>query len=87
MSGGLYFVEKRFGRFRLADIYLVQNHYAVSQVMQNVIVLRAEHLMAERCVEYVAWSEMFEIVPDGVMIPFYEVEMDGLKVMFKEVLR
>ena len=43
--------------------------------MAKCIVIRAEHLYAYKCIEYLACSPDFDVVPAGTMATEYRVEV------------
>lgn len=56
--------EKRLGRFRL-DNYLFHNNLAdIRLILKDVIVLEAQPLPDEQCIEYVALGWSFKPVKD-----------------------
>lgn len=68
--------ERRVGIFRIStDVLHMQSHEVLLRVFANFIIVRAETLFAERCIEYVAYSPLFGVVDEGEEFPEYEIRM------------
>ncbi len=55
----------------------------VMEVMSRCIILRAEHYVMEDVIEYWAYSEMFDKIDEGYLVPEYKITVkeamyDGL---------
>ena len=71
--------SRRFGRFRITFDAIETGHEYVYQVMGEVIIIRAEALLHNDMVEYIAISKHFDEVGEGVMIPEYKAIMHSEK--------
>lgn len=67
----------RVGKFRIdmdsieqgaADL---ESRTSLTEVFSNCIIIRAEALYFEHCIEYQAFSKYFEILEGGREIPYY----------------
>lgn len=64
-------IEKRLGRFLISDEMLRKNPRAVQRILSKVIVVRCEYLYPNRAFEYIAQSERFDVVEEGLLYPTY----------------
>jgi hypothetical protein len=64
LSGDLLFEEKRYGRFFIPDKVLGDPKYrdAVRVLFLKVIPIKCEHHFEKALFEYIAWSEIFDVV-------------------------
>lgn len=76
--------ERRYGRFQVPLDLIEQHPAAIRAVMGEVIVLRAEALIAAHAIEYEAVCPDFDIVAHGEAMPTYDVifEADTHKVVW-----
>ncbi len=70
--------NRNLGRFRISNDLLSDAHKDLYGVFSKVIVLRAEYLWDVGCTEYLAISEEFRKVPEGMTAPLYDVIMSQL---------
>jgi len=63
---------KRIGRFRIIRDMLETEPDSALCIFEGILILRAEHLLSEDVVEYVAISKHFEPCPSGCEAPLYE---------------
>ncbi len=68
-------IRDRVGSFKVSLDLIDKNPSIVMQAMSRCIIVRAEHLYAYNCIEYVAISPEFDIVPAGTMATEYRVEI------------
>lgn len=64
--------ERRLGRFRVSRTLLDKNWRLLKPLFENVVPVYVENRFHEDSMEYVAYSELFEVVPEGIRIPEYE---------------
>jgi hypothetical protein len=69
-------LPRRLGNFSLEDQSIYEQPQIVMMIMASVIVVRAEHLLLEKCVNYCAMSPQFEELANGEVIPTYEPSYD-----------
>jgi hypothetical protein len=67
----------RIGRFTIDHEHIDDNPEIVRAIMGTLIVVRAESLFANSCIEYIALCDDFEAMDPGTMPPFYDVVVDG----------
>lgn len=72
-AGSLERVVRRIGRFTVSG-YLLHDWKQLLPLMGRMVVVRCEYLYHMECAEYVAYSELFEEVPDYCEPPRYEIE-------------
>lgn len=63
--------SRKVGRVQIEDSLIEDHPDVVMAIMGRMIVIRAEHLFAQDCVEYVALCDDFSTVPQGGAIPLY----------------
>jgi hypothetical protein len=68
-------VSKRLGRFRLSMSIINLDPKTVMRVLGKMVIVRAETLYAEKCVEYMAMSNLFEVVEEAEQIPMYRLSI------------
>ncbi|WP_266032534.1 hypothetical protein [Brucella intermedia] len=73
----MHFQEHRVGQFQIEAEVIRDHPEIVMKVMAEVIVVRAEHHLINDRVEYDAWSPHFDIVPEGMVAPSYDVVYDA----------
>lgn len=62
----------KVGTFKIQDIVIEQQPEIVLDIMSRVIVLNAKYLEIEGAYEYYGYSEMFDEVAKGDIVPEYE---------------
>ena len=67
--------NRRFGRFYIYLDAIDDDYNYICKVMGEVIIIRAEALLHNDMVEYIAISKHFDQVEQGAMIPEYKVIM------------
>ena len=65
--------NRRLGKFHITFDAIETDHEYVYQIMGEVIIIRAEALLHNDMVEYIAISKHFDQVEQGAMIPEYKV--------------
>jgi len=71
--------SRRFGRFHIFFDTINSEKEFLYKLMGEVIVIRAEALLHNDMVEYIAISKHFDEVGEGVMIPEYKAIMHSEK--------
>jgi len=71
--------NRRFGRFRIFFDTIDTEAEYLYQLMGEVIVIRAEALLHNDMVEYIAISKHFDEVGEGTVIPEYKAIMHSEK--------
>lgn len=72
-----FMTQGRAGRFRIHRMFFeTRDSEKLLRFFGNFVVVRAELLYTEDCVEYTAYSPLFELVDRGDLIPLYEVTHD-----------
>jgi len=66
-------VDMRRGKFFISRKNLVQYPKVVKQIMGQCIIIRAEDMYAYNVIEYQAISDWFDEVPEGMLIPEYDL--------------
>jgi hypothetical protein len=66
-----------YGRFSISSELIRRNPKAVIDAFNKLglLVVRAEMLYAEQAIEYTAYCESFEHVPEGTIIPEYIIRI------------
>lgn len=64
-------IHCRYGKFRVMPDIIYDNSETLKKLFEKIYILRAEHNLATNCIEYTAVSELFEIVQQGMMTPYY----------------
>ena len=70
---------KRRGRIRIPTEYVNEHPYLVMDILSKCIVVRCEHIYTENMLDYWAYSWLFDEVPQGEMIPGYEIHVRWYK--------
>ena len=70
------------GRFKITSIAINRNPEVILSLMSQVIVFRAEYLLAYDMVAYTGISEHFDEVKLGETIPIYNIRISGKKYTF-----
>jgi len=63
----------RIGIFRIGRKLIEDNEAIVRAIMSRVIVVRCEHMYALDVFEYMAISNDFDEVPQGEIVPKYQI--------------
>ena len=64
-------IDDRIGRFQI-DSSLVQSDFEIaSRVLRGIVILRAEHLLAQHAIEYTGIAPFFETHSKGGELPLY----------------
>lgn len=66
--------ERRLGRFKIRQRMIDANPDACVALMSGFLIVRAESLMYCDSIEYVAFADQFDPVPEHEEVPFYEAE-------------
>lgn len=64
--------DRRFGRFKLKIEMIEQKPEVALEILGRCIIFRAEQLYYDEAISYMAWSEMFDKVPDYEQAPKYD---------------
>lgn len=64
--------RNKVGKFKIQDIVIETQPEIVLDVMSRVIVLNAKYLEIEGAYEYYGYSEMFDEIAMGEIVPEYE---------------
>lgn len=68
--------NRRMGRFKIANGFFEDYPELVRIVTGNTTIVRAEYMFAENWIEYTAFCESFDIVPQGNECPWYSPVVD-----------
>lgn len=73
--------ENRLGQFSIARAYILSPECFgfIQYLFGQVIVIRAEMMFASDSVQYIGYSPEFDILPDGVEIPIYDLSLEQEK--------
>lgn len=66
------FAEKRIGKFEIHYDCYVEDIEVVKSVLSQVVVVKAELLMATKAIEYIAYSDLFKPVAEYDCPNLYE---------------
>ncbi len=67
---------RRGGRFSLDMGFMHQNPEAVQKIMAHVIVVRAESYYLYNAIEYMAVSDLFDVLSMGACCPWYVITLN-----------
>lgn len=67
--------ERRLGRFRISQRMIDANPDACVALMSGFLIVRAESLMYHDAIEYIAFADQFDPVPENEEVPLYLPEM------------
>ena len=70
-------MDKRIGRFAMRREIVEQDPETARAIMARCIVVRCEMMYAHDTLEYVALSPDFDEVPQGAIVPEYDVIISG----------
>ena len=65
-------MDRRYGTFQLQGDKAKNRDSDVMKVMANCAILNAVYLAYSDMIEYQATSEMFDVLPEGEIIPEYD---------------
>lgn len=84
-------INRRFGCFQLSMELIHHRPDIARAVFKDMIVLKAQQNLTNECIEYTGIHHEFELVPVGVDIPDYQVDViqseDKLTVSWKPYSR
>ena len=66
----------RIGRFDIAMAIIDKRPDLARRVLGECVVLRAECMLSQAAIEYVARCSAFAVVEDGDRVPDYDIEID-----------
>lgn len=70
-------LKRKYGWFCIPiDLFTNDNISKIQNIMSKCIILRAELMFARRAIEYEAYSEDFEEVPEMQIMNDYEVDIE-----------
>ena len=69
-------MKSRVGRFYIPRRDVMEQRQAVKTIMKQMVIVYAQADFMRDCIEYQAFSELFEEVDHGCVIPEYELAMD-----------
>jgi len=75
--------ENRIGRFSI-NCNCIEDGWDLSCVFSRMVIIRAESLYHMRRIEYVAYSDLFDILSGGLEPPYYRIVMEDGKVIAKK---
>jgi len=78
--------ENRLGRFFIKREMLRNNLDALLHVMRDMVVFQTTYRMDTDEVEYLAWCEEFDEIPEARVAPTYQIEIDIEHEVTEEVL-
>lgn len=67
--------ERRLGRFKIDQRWIDADPDACVALLSGFLIVRAECLMYSNAIEYVAFSDQFDPVPEHEEPPFYLPEI------------
>ena len=62
------------GKFKIPEEWIQNKPSLIRHIMNNMIVIRAEYIMYDRCIHYHAFSPLFLPVKDGCKISEYSID-------------
>lgn len=68
--------QRRYGIFEIGTDMITDHPEVVRKIMGCCIIVRAENMYTQHAVEYHAICEDFLPVPEGQLVPRYDVEYD-----------
>lgn len=68
-------MKRKVGKF-IASRNIVNNLEYMTVLMQKCIIYRAEASFYQDSIEYLAYSEMFDEISEGEIIPSYQIIFD-----------
>ncbi len=81
--------SRQMGKFKIQEDIIRENPELVARAFAliHLVPIRAEMLFAERAIEFVAISDRFREVEQGVMCPEYEIKITDDGNLLVEVIR
>jgi len=78
--------DRRFGKFAISAQLMEADKHTVCMALSGCVVVRCEMIYAYDNFEYTAWRSDFAQVPEGEIIPWYDVLIldYGNKIEFKK---
>ncbi len=78
-------MNRRIGRFAMSRQLVERDEEIARAVMGRCVVVRCEMMYMDNTLEYVAISPDFDVVPEGTVVPEYEVRISegGSRIEFK----
>ena len=70
------FKDRHIGRFRISGAFLRTDMASLLQMFALMVPIRCGHLFAQDTFEYVAYSVLFDKIPDAEEIPRYRIECE-----------
>jgi len=67
-------MKKRKGIFSIVAEHVCNQEWFVTRIMGMCCIVRAEHLVMYNRVEYHAYSNLFDEVAEGEVVPYYEIQ-------------
>lgn len=67
---------RRLGKFSISWVLIDDNPQVVRQLLSKMIIVRAETLYHDRSIEYIAMCDDFDVIPEGMIVPQYDIEID-----------
>ncbi len=67
--------KHKLGRFKVSEEFIRRDWRSLLQLFANFVIVDAKWNFATRSVEYLAFSELFEEIEDGVEAPDYAIEV------------
>ena len=80
-------MNNRVGKFKMSHRLLRADLDNIRWVLSHFVIVRAESLYYDDTIEYVAYSELFDEIPEGEIIPEYEIIIGEDKSVRAEKLR
>ena len=66
-------ILKRRGRFKISRRMIENDPMLIKRIMGEMIIVRAELMWIGDEIEYVAYSKLFDIIPEQEESPFYKI--------------
>jgi len=78
-------IEQRSGIFFVKRIDILQDQTFVEYIMRECIVIEATNHFYNETIEYIAYSDQFDVVPMGERCPNYEWGMVSGRAVAKKI--
>jgi len=76
--------DRRLGKFVISNKDLYDRPATCLSIMSNVVVVRAEQMFSIKGVYYTALSDLFDELPEGLIVPEYHINLkNGLFYSFE----
>jgi|GEM_PF-4626289 len=69
-------IERKIGIFEIDRVTILRNSDLAKHILENMLVVRAESLFYKDAIEYVAYSDLFELIDYNIQTPRYKMEVD-----------